>query len=361
MSIILFIIILGILVVSHEFGHFIVAKMSGMRVDEFGFGFPPRMFGIKRGETTYSINWIPFGGFVKIWGEDAPEGAEQLPEYDRSFTGKPKHIQAAVVVAGVVFNFILAWFLFTAGFMIGMPVPGGETMYGTPENAAVVITQVFPDTPAAAAELAPGDVLLRAGNEPIDSGEEFQNLISANGLKSIPVTYTRNGQEFTKEITPMFGEPESRPIVGVGIESLGTVQLGPLSAIAAGFTLTADITLQTIIGLIDFAKNLFTNTAMLDTVTGPVGIIGLVGSSLAFGFVHLLTLTAVISINLAVLNLVPFPALDGGRLLFIIIEKIKGSPIAPRIANSINAAGFFALLLLMAIITWRDITHLVTG
>lgn len=363
MSIILFFIILGVLVVSHEFGHFIVAKWSGMRVDEFGFGFPPRLFGIKKGETTYSINWIPFGGFVKIWGEDAPENAHELPEYSRSFAGKPKHLQAAVVAAGVFFNLLLAWLLISLGFMLGMPVSTSQDTFGKAENPRVFITQVFKDSPAATAGLQPGDVITGIGTQTnLIEAQEVQSFIASQTTpSSFPLTYSRGNESRTVMLEAVLKNDLGQPAIGIALDSLGTVHLGPIQAIASGLGLTIDLTKETALGLLDFVKNLFTERKPLEGVSGPVGIIGLVGVSALFGFVHLLGLTAVISINLALMNMIPFPALDGGRFLFIIIEKIKGSPITPRIANSMNAAGFFALLALMVFITFHDVVNLITG
>ncbi len=367
MSIILFLIILGILVVSHEFGHFIVAKLSGMRVDEFGFGFPPKLFGFKYGETTYSINLIPFGGFVKIWGEDAPAGADQLPDYDRSFVGKSKGIQAAVVVAGVAFNLLLAWGLISLGLMVGMPTPASDTTYGPVENPEVIITEVLRGTPAENAGLLPGDrviTLERNANETLTphSAADVQEFIRANETEPVTIRYKRgDADEASLILTPEKGIAGEFPAIGVAMETLGIVRLPFFSAIIEGAKLTVDFTKSTITGLYALVHDLIFGRGALDSVTGPIGLVGLVGTSAALGFTYLLGLTAIISINLAVMNLIPFPALDGGRLLFIIIEKIKGTPVPPKVANSIHAAGFLILLLFMAFITWHDIAKLIAA
>lgn len=366
MSIILFLIILAVLVVSHEFGHFIVAKMFGIRVDEFGFGFPPRIFGVKKGETTYTLNAIPFGGFVKIWGEDPSADPLTLPDYERSFAGKPKRVQAAVIVAGVVFNLLLAWLLLSVGFMVGMPTSAENTTLGVVQNAEVRITEVLSDSPASKAGLMPGDHILSLSEgtsvlTPSNS-QEVQEFIRAHSSAPITLNIERGAETQSLAIQAETREGNEYPVIGVAMDTLGTVQLNPFRALIEGAKLTFELTKQTASGLYGFAKSLFSAGGnALNSVTGPIGLIGLVGSSAAFGFTYLLSLTAVISINLAIMNMIPFPALDGGRLLFIAIEKIKGTPVSSELVNKIHAGGFIVLLLLMAFITWHDIAKLIMG
>ncbi len=366
MSIILFIIILAILILAHEFGHFIVAKRSGVRVDEFGIGFPPKIFGKKIGETEYTLNLFPIGGFVKIFGESPDEESVNGPDSKRSFVNKPKYIQAAVLVAGVTFNVILAWFLLSAGFMIGLPTsvdvaPEGRVL----EDVALTIVEVKPDSPAQDVGLEVGDVILSlaVGEDSVfsPSPTEVQEFIAINFEKDINVVY-RRGKEFQETITlrPVEGIID-RPAIGIAMDEIGKLKLPAHLALWEGAKLTAGLTEATFFGLVSFFGGVFSGNADLSDVAGPVGIVGIVGQASEFGFVYLLSLMAIISINLAIINLIPFPALDGGRLLFLLIEAIKGSPIKPAIANTVNAVGFAALILLMVIITYSDIVKIMTG
>ncbi|MES2953411.1 MAG: M50 family metallopeptidase [Patescibacteria group bacterium] len=368
MSIILFVIILGVLVVSHEFGHFIVAKLFGMRVDEFGFGFPPRLFGYTWKGTLYSFNAIPFGGFVRIYGEDAlEEGAVDTRPAD-SFTAKSRWKQAAVVVAGVCFNLILAWGLISSGYMLGLPMslsqaPAGSTLL----DAKTVVTFVGPDSPAEKAGLQAGDEIVALSGAPDrklegSTPEAIQQFIAATGGRELTLTY-RRGESLPRDahLIPVVGIVPDKLAVGIAMDTVGTLQLGFFSSIVEGARTTAHLLQATAGALFGLIRSVFVGQANLDGVTGPVGLIGVVGDASALGFVYLLTLTAMISVNLAVMNLVPFPALDGGRLLFILIEAVRRKEIRPRTSATWNAAGFFALILLMAILTYGDVMKLVRG
>ncbi len=362
MSLILFLIILVVLVLVHEFGHFITAKYFGMRVDEFGVGFPPKIVGIKKGETEYTINWIPFGGFVRIWGEQVGDGAGD----PRAFGSRPKWAQAIVLLAGVTMNVILAWVLLSAGFMVGMPRGLTQEEIATTPDAHLVIGSVVPNSPAAAAGLKTGDRI-----ESIVRGSQDFSTVDPAGASAFiaeshgePLTLkVREGENPTKEIflTPAQHVVTSQPekyALGISIAAIGTEQHGFFSALWEGAKLTLSSLEAVAVGLGSFFVGLFTFSAQLSDVTGPVGIVGLVGDASSFGFVALLTLSAIISLNLAVVNLIPFPALDGGRLLFLIIEAVKRSPIHARTANVLNAVGFGLLLLLMVVVTFNDIARL---
>ena len=372
MSIIIFLIVLGVLVVSHEFGHFLVAKLCGMKVEEFGFGFPPRLWGKKIGDTLYSINWIPFGGFVRIFGEDAAGGgslevAEPLAEKEAgSFAAAPKWQQFAVVFAGVVFNFILAWGLVSLGYLIGLPTSVADATPGQPvQDAHLIITDIAPDSPAARVGVAAGDEIVSlsdtGGSLATFSPESVRNFVQAAGKQQLTLGYKRHSDEVrTVSVTPAEGLVPDRVAIGVAMDSIGVVRLGFFGAIFEGLKTTWTMTLATVAALVGLVKGLFVGHAP-SGVTGPVGIVGLVGSASAMGFAYLLTLVAVISVNLSVMNLIPFPALDGGRILFIAIETIRGKEVPPRTAATVNAIGFFVLLLLMAILTYGDIAKLVRG
>ncbi len=362
MSIILFFLILTVLVFVHELGHFLVAKRSGIRVDEFGFGFPPRLWGIQRGETKYSINLIPFGGFVKIFGENPDEASLNGPDKNRSFINKPKYIQALVLVAGVAFNFIFAWLLLSVGFISGLPSSVGSVPNANVENASLVITSVMPESPAADAGLKVGDKILQLSDGETLSNpnpESLQEYVVKHPNKEITVSYSRAGEEKTAAMTPENGLIGDKPAIGISMDMIGTLKLPVHKALWHGLKLTTHLTKQTANSLWTLIKGAVVGQADLSAVTGPVGIVGVVGDAYQFGWVYLLSFAAIISINLAIINLIPFPALDGGRLLFVLIESIKGSPIKPKIANTLNSIGFILLILLMLVVTYHDIVKLI--
>lgn len=364
MNIIIFIVILLVLVVSHEFGHFIVAKKSGIRVDEFAFGFKPRIWSFKKGETEYSFNALPIGGYVKIFGENPDEENTNGPDKDRSFVNKPKYIQALVLVAGVVMNFLVAWLLFSVGFMTGLPSSVANAPKGANiDNAELAVTSVMKDSPAEIAGLKIGD---RIKNLSVASGdttevpstESLKYFIRKHSTENITVSYTRKSAVAETHITPEKGLVEGEAGIGIGMDMIGTLKLPLFQALWQGLKLSSNVFVATIVGFYTLIHNAVIGQGNLSAVTGPVGIVGVIGDAASFGFVYLLSFTALISINLAVINLIPFPALDGGRLLFLLIEKIKGSRIKPQIANVVNMIGFFLLMLLMVVVTFNDIHKL---
>ena len=359
MFIILFIVILAALVFVHELGHFLAAKISGIRADEFALGFPPRLFSFKWGETVYALNLIPFGGYVKIFGEDPNDESIAGPDKERSFVHKPKSIQAFVLVAGILGNIIFAWLLLSLGFMIGMPVPKDYSDTAKVQNAKITITLVSAGSPAEKAGIKVGDVVtkLSAASDTVATAdiETYQNFIAQHPQQEITVSYIRNNEAHDLTVVPKEGIVSGRPAIGVAFELLGTLKLSFFSAFIEGAKLTWVVIQGTAIGLYQFLLQIVTGHANFSQVSGPVGIAGLVGDAGRLGLVYLLSFTAFISVNLAIINLIPFPALDGGRLLFVLIEKIKGSPITPRIANAFNGIGLALLLLLMAIVTFHDL------
>ena len=365
MSIVIFLIILLVVVLAHEFGHFITAKKSGIRVDEFAFGFPPRLFSIKRGETNYSFNAVPFGGYVKIFGENPDENSISGPDSKRSMVNKKKRVQALVLVAGVAFNILLAWMLFSIGFMAGLPTSTSSTPNSAIKNSALVITSIEAGAPAEKAGLIAGDKVVALEN--LSTGEKRENpdiemlksFISTNGTNEIVLDVLRRKDNLAIKITPEKVGASATPTIGVSLDMIGTLKLPIHKAIWEGLKLTASLTWGTTKAFGNLIGGAFNGTANLKDVTGPVGIVGVIGDAAKFGISYLLSFTALISINLAIINLAPFPALDGGRLLFLLIEKIKGSPIKPKIFNMANAIGFSLLIILMIVITYHDIIKLI--
>ena len=282
----------------------------------------------------------------------------------RSFVHTSKWIQAWVVGAGIIFNLLLAWILISVGFMAGLPFSAEDEVYGSRVKGAVLtVTQVMPNSPAEAAGIKGGDRILAlyAGadvleNPGVDSTQKF-----IGEHDELTFAYMREKEIRTVVMHPEEGVVSSRRAIGISLDNAGTLKLPVHEAVYAGALTTASFTWATLTGIIDFFKNIFVGQADFSEISGPVGIVGIVGDASALGFVHLISLVAIISINLAVINLLPFPALDGGRLFFILIEAIKGSPIKPSITNTANGIGFILLILLMVVVTYSDIAKLIHG
>lgn len=365
MSIILFVLVLLILVLVHELGHFFVAKKFGIRVDEFGFGFPPRAKTLfKRGETIYSLNWIPFGGFVRIFGQDPDEETTNGPDSARAMHNKPKYVQALVLVAGVVCNLLLAWVLFTVGFASGMPTSSSSLPSGAVlENSSLMITGVMDGSPAADAGLVVGDTILglSAGEESVTENitpTVLQDFVRAHEDEEINITHSNGEVEEVSIIVPKENNAGTGKVIGISMDTVGIVKLPIFASIIEGAKYTWTVTIGTFVGFYTLIHDAIVGTGNLDAVTGPIGIVKIVGDAYHIGFIYLLSFTAIISVNLAVINLIPFPALDGGRLLFLLIEKIKGSRINQNFANWANMIGFVILIGLMLIVSYHDIVRL---
>ncbi len=366
MSILIFVVILLSLILVHEFGHFIVAKFFGIRVDEFGIGFPPKIVGFKKGETEYTINWLPFGGFVRIFGEDG-SALEASADASRSMARKPRYIQALVLLAGVVMNIIAAWLILSVGYMVGLPSEAGKQQFGETQNTHITIVDILPNSPAEKAGILSGEKIVAAVADDgtalpqAANADEFRAFMAQHPGKQVLLTLTRGTTERTLLATPvtgLSGVPEGKAALGVALADVGILRLPPHTAIIAGGILAYDLTASTAVGLWSFVSGLFHGTGSFSSVSGPVGIVGVVGEASQFGVTALLMLAAVISINLAIINLVPFPALDGGRLLLVGIEAIRRKPLPQKATLWLNAGGFAILIALMLAVTYHDIVKL---
>ncbi len=363
MTILIFLVVLFVLILVHEWGHYITAKWTGMRVDEFGIGFPPKLFGFKRGETEYTLNALPIGGFVKILGENGDADGEVLSVADqsRTFSARPKWAQAVVLVAGVTMNVLLAWVIFFGILVVGTDVQVAEEE-ATPA-ARLTVTGVAPESPASVLPLKAEITAASRGEETLATltPSAFTDFVRAGNGEAITLTYEHRGGEETVVLTPVLGianAPAGVPALGVQTGLLEEKQLGVLNAIKEA-SLQTVLMLQAItVGLVTLLSQAVTGTADFSQVAGPVGIVEHVGTAAAFGFTSLLYFTAVISLNLAVINLFPIPALDGGRLVFVAIEAVTGRPINPVWAGRVNLVGFGLLMLLMVVVTYNDILKL---
>jgi regulator of sigma E protease len=365
MSVLLFLLVLAVLVLVHEWGHFIVAKKTGMRVDEFGIGFPPKAYSIKKGETEYSLNWLPIGGFVRIFGENLEE-AERLEvdkqDVSRSFAARPKWAQALVLIAGVTMNVLFAWLLLMITLMIGVPTPVDEVSASA--EAKLYIVGTLADSPAVALPESAEIISVASGEDVLEvyTPSEFGNFITTVAPAPVTLTYNFNDETETVTLTPSQGIDETDPdryLLGVSLALVENTQASFFEAVVESAKMTWDILVSIIIGVSSLITESIRGVADYSQIAGPVGIVNLVGDAASFGLASLLTFTAIISLNLAVINLLPIPALDGGRLVFVAIEAVTGKHIPAVWATRVNFVGFVFLMLLMVAVTYNDIVRLI--
>ncbi len=367
MTILIFLAVLFVIVLVHEWGHFIVAKKTGMRVDEFGIGFPPKLFGKKKGETEYTLNLLPLGGFVRIYGENLEEIPDNEPDKKRAFGSRSRLAQAAVLVAGVTMNVILAWVLFVFIFSMGTLTTVSEEEAS--ENASLYVVNILPESPLS--EFVNSEVEIVGLKN--SRGEEVEKL-----TPSAVTDFIKNGEMGeeleilikkpsedkveTVLVTPKTGlisEDKDRLALGVVLSLVDEVSHSIPEAVKMAGQATKEYLVMITKGVIGLFGGMFTGTADLSQVAGPVGIAGMVGEAASVGFTSLLNFMAIISLNLAVINLLPIPALDGGRLLFVIIEAVTRRPIPPKVAGIVNLVGVLILLSIFVMATYGDIIRMI--
>ena len=353
MSIFYLIIAISILILIHEAGHFYAARFFKVKVEEFGFGFPPRVFSVMRRGIRYSFNALPFGGFVKIFGEHG-EGEENR----ESFAARPGWQRFLILGAGVGMNAALAWMLFSAAAGIGLP-RAGDTAAGVP----VSIIAVMPDSPADAAGLKLGDEIMELGSRTatvvVSSEDDVSAFTRAHRGEEITVVVLRAGEIRSINAT-LRGDtgPDEGPL-GIAMGRLGVVRVPLYRAPVEGAKMLWWSTGVIVFGFADILRELLFEWNTNIPVAGPIGIFVMGADIGVLGISYFLQFIALISVNLAVLNVLPIPALDGGRIFFVAIEKLKGSRINPRFENAAHATGFVFLLLLLMLVTYKDVMRIV--
>lgn len=333
LSILTVLIGLSLLIIIHELGHFWAAKYFNILVEEFGFGFPPRLIKKKIGETLYSLNLLPLGGYVKLHGEFR-KSEDGHPELDpRSFIDQKAGRRAIVIVAGCLMNFLAGWLIVSSIFWIGSPT-------------IIMIESINKNGPAAAAGMQTGDLVKWSGE-----ANDFINFVKNNRGRDINLNLLRDGQSLTVQIRPRIEDVSGEGPLGVTIRGGGVPRHGFLSGLMNGLLTSLSIVAAIVTGI----YQIFVSP---QNIVGPVGIFNVAVGMGEMGLVYVLQLLGLISLNLAVLNILPIPALDGGRLLFIIIEKIRGKAFSPKTEIAANGWGFAILITLLLVVTFKDVANL---
>jgi regulator of sigma E protease len=345
-----FIILLGVLIFVHECGHFAVAKLLGVKVLKFSLGFPPAMIKRQWGETEYSIGWVPLGGYVKLLGEDPESPGEEIPPEDmtRTFTAKPLLSRVAIILAGPLSNYLMAVVLLCAGYAAGLPVFTSE------------LGKIMDNSPAMEAGLKPGDKVVAIDGQPIWRWDDMRSIIEQRGGRQVNLSVERDGRGIDILVTPSIGDQKDvfgEPVGRIGVTPSGaTVKLGFVAAVYEGARFTGYLTKLVGVTLVKVVRGEISAKAL----SGPITIMQASGESLKAGFFSFLFLISYISINLAIINLLPVPILDGGHLLFFAIEGIIGKPVTGRVREVATQAGLLFIVFLMVLVIYNDVMRLIT-
>lgn len=336
--------VMAIVVISHELGHFATAKWSGVKVEEFGIGYPPRLFGIKRGETMYSLNLIPLGGFTKMSGEEDPSA-------ERSLASKSPATRLLVLSAGSIMNAVLPFLLLALAFMAPHDVA----------TAKVVVDEVSPGSPAEQAGIMVGDTILEVNHHAIGYNGDLSYYIFMYLGEKIPILIEHaDGTQEMVEVTPRWRPPPDDGAVGIGVVNEDLVVNRVSEPFWRAIPLGGVQAAENMVIFKNSILSLFIGTASVADLTGPVGIAQISGEVAKSGWHSFLQWTALLSLNLAIVNILPLPALDGGRIAFVLLEWLRrGKRISPQKEGLVHAIGFFLLLALIAAVTFQDITHII--
>jgi regulator of sigma E protease len=357
LTLLIFLAVLSVLVLVHEAGHYLVARACGVRADEFGYGFPPRLIGfvkekgrwrrVRRGEhtaenTIWSINWLPLGGFVRLKGEQGEAGEDQ-----DSFQSKSAWKRLLILGAGVGMNWLLAIVIFSVAFSIGVPTElENLSAAARIRDTAVRVTEVLPGSSAEKAGLLPGETVREINAVPVtDAAQARETLASVDPQASLRLTIGDEKTDATRTVETSLSF----------VEALGTVSYPVPLAVVEGVRVTASYTWMVVVGFYTLLKDLVSGLKPSADISGPVGIAVLTGRIAEQGAWSLMHFTAILSINLAVINFLPIPALDGGRVLFIVIETLRRRKVKLSLEAAVHRIGFALLLLLIALVTLQDL------
>jgi regulator of sigma E protease len=349
----LFLVMFTLIIAVHEFGHYITARLLGMRVLEFAFGFPPRIFAVRRSGIDYSVNAIPFGGFVRILGQDDFAIEQRGAGDPGSFTAKPWWAQAIVLAAGVTMNFVLAIVVLTAAFMIGTEAP----------TDIVRVAEVAPASPADVAGIQSGDIVRTIDGKEVTRTTDLRTNIFAHAATPVTIVLDRGGQQVGPlTIVPRATPPENEGPIGVRLEDGTTppTALAPPQAFGQALRLTGDVVRQ----IADLPGQLLSRPANEPgppPVGGPIQIFLVTAAVSQLGVAAFLKLIGIISVNLGVLNIIPFPGLDGGRLFFVLLSAALRRRLSPQVEAAIHAVGFVLLLGLLVVVSVADIRRAAGG
>lgn len=372
-TIIIFIVILGLLVFVHELGHFWTARKFGVRAEEFGFGFPPRLAGYYKttagkwrlvwggrevedaADTVYSLNWLPLGGFVRIKGEqgDNKEAAD-------SFSAQAIWKRIVILSAGVTMNIITAAVLLSTALWLGIPqiiddVPVGAQM----EDRMIQVVEVLSGSAAQQAGITPGDVIISINGTSFETYEALQEYTAARAGEELTYELRRGSEAVNAQAIPGVLEGTDRAGIGIAVAETAIVSYPWYWAIIEGIIRTGQLLLFIVVAFWGIIVSLVTGGGVGTEIAGPVGIANMTGQVAQLGIAYLLQFTALLSLNLAIVNILPFPALDGGRIVFLSIEKLRGRPVPEKYEAIVHQTGFILLMLLVVLVTYRDIAQLI--
>ncbi len=344
------ILVLGFLVFVHEFGHFAAAKLSGMRVEEFSIGMGPTIYSVQKKETKYNLGALPIGGYVRVTGEYAQEFDDGVLDVDdeRRYQNRPIWQRFIFVSAGSLMNFLTAIVLFSAIFWyIGIPTPLGDN----------TVSAVVEGGAAQQAGIIAGDKIIAINGETTSTWEDITHRIEESQGQTLYAMIERNGEQLTFQVTPVYNETERRLLLGIQ-QDMVMKQGDLLQSVRYGVKETYEITLL----LIDAVGNLITGQVAVtddeEGLMGPVGIFQTIDTTAKAGAIYVVNLMALLSVNLGLLNILPIPALDGSKLVFLAIEGLRGKPVDPSKENFVHFIGFALLMLLMIVVTYKDILRL---